>query len=377
MTKTDVLIIGAGPYGIGLAHELQQSNIDFTIVGHPFSLWFRHTLDTMAIRSDWHTSEIFSRNHDFAVDRFLQTHYPDTWQDILKGRIPIDIFRSYLKDILERIQFPIQNALVSRLEQKDNVFLAKTDKGDMIEARQVVIANGIEPHRYLPDALCALPPEKIIHTWFTRQYCEIKDKKILVIGRGQSAGESVIHLLQQNNEVHWMLRKDPVFYSEPLNLPVPLFNLVLKMSPWFYYLPRSWKKKFGAQYVIPTITPDLKQTLMGDGLRRIYQDASRLELEYRNEKIYSRSLDERYDYIVAATGFKYHLDNLRFLDHKLCERIKQYEGIPDINYNFETSVPGLFAIGGISEPSYGPAQRFMMGACHSTFRLAKTLAKGV
>src|SRR5438132_263722 len=39
---TDVLIVGAGPYGISLSYELHRRGIPFEVVGHPFSLWRRH-----------------------------------------------------------------------------------------------------------------------------------------------------------------------------------------------------------------------------------------------------------------------------------------------------------------------------------------------
>ncbi len=375
MEKTDILIIGAGPYGIGLANELQHQGLDFRICGQPFSLWLKHTLDNLVLKTSWHTSEIFSRDHRFSVVNFLRTHYPRDWKKKLAAPVPIGLYREYIQTVLSEISFPVDESFVTQLENRDGHFLAVLDSGKKIEARQVIIATGIEPHRYLPDALCTLPRDKVIHSWYTNQYSDLQNKDIIVIGRGQSAGDAIQYLKEKSNRITWVLRHDPIFYAEPLNLPLPLFNLVLKISPWFYFLPSVAKSRFAKRFSLPTISPAIQSSLQSEGIIRLYEDAADMELELRNQKIYSREVQENYDVVIAATGYRYSLDNLRFLRPELSALIKSQDGIPWVDYNFETSVPGLFAIGGISEPSYGPAQRFMMGAYHSTFRLGKLFSR--
>ena len=68
----EVLIVGAGPYGIALSYDLYAKGIPFTIVGHPFSLWRKHTLGSMILRSDVNSSQIFSRDGHFNLRSYLR-----------------------------------------------------------------------------------------------------------------------------------------------------------------------------------------------------------------------------------------------------------------------------------------------------------------
>ena len=95
---TEVLIAGAGPYGVSIAHSCRDRNIPFLLVGKPFDLWFHHTLDTMAIRSDRHSSEVFTENRRYDVTDFVRRAYGIDAEAILADRLPVGVFRAYLED---------------------------------------------------------------------------------------------------------------------------------------------------------------------------------------------------------------------------------------------------------------------------------------
>lgn len=368
--QTKILIIGAGPYGVAIGLELQRLNIPFIVAGQPFSLWFNHTLDNMAIRSDWHSSEIFTHDRRFDVLQYIRQQYPDDWQQLTSDRLPVGIFRNYLRHVLTQLPFEIHNELVENVEQTEQGFSSTLQSGATIESEAVIVATGIERHRYLPQSLAQLDSSKVLHGWHANSYSSWGGKKLLVVGAGQSAAEAVV-LLKKRNRVTWVARQAPIYYSEPLDLPVPIFNFVLKVSPWFYYLPRTLKKIFGKKYVIPTITPDLRPELESPEVTALVEDVDHMGLEMRAGKIYSSSLNAYFDAVVAATGYRYNIDNLTFLDSGLRSQVQHREGTPDIDNQFRTSVPNLFMVGGMAEPSYGPAQRFMMGALHASSRMGR------
>ncbi len=371
--KTRVLIVGAGPYGVSIACELHRRGVPFVIAGEPFSLWFDNTLDNMAIRSDWHSSEIFTHDRVYDVRAFLQRHRPDDWQQLLGDRLPVGVFRDYLRDVLARLPFAIRPELVQKVQREGEGFVSTLATGEQVQSEVVVVATGIGRHRYLPPVLQQLDPEQVAHGWHVRDYSDWQDRRLLVVGAGQSAGEAVA-LLKQRNKVSWLLRHDPVFYSEPLDLPVPVFNAVLKISPWFYFMPRSFKKVFGRKFVIPTITPDLQDQLVADDVEILRGDLERLGLRMEGGHIHASELQRDFDGIVAATGYHYHVDNLGFLDPALRAELRHDEGTPRLDYDFATSVSGLYMVGGMAEPAYGPAQRFMMGAAHASARLGRVLS---
>src|SRR5262245_53746546 len=53
---TELLVIGAGPYGLATAAAAKAAGINTTVVGEPMSFWRRHMPEGMLLRSsiDWH-----------------------------------------------------------------------------------------------------------------------------------------------------------------------------------------------------------------------------------------------------------------------------------------------------------------------------------
>jgi thioredoxin reductase len=372
--ETKVMIIGAGPYGISIAYELWEQNIPFVIAGHPLSLWFNHTLDSTSIRSDRHTSEIFSKRDVFNMTTFIKKEYPEIAREILKGRIPNAIFRDYLRDTLDKLPFSIEEQKVIQVTKQGQQYVSQLEDGSQIRSKAVVIATGIENHKVLPRSLQALSSSNVVHSWNVNDYAHWEDKRVLVVGGGQSAAECATHLMG-NNSITWVLRKKPIFYSEPINLPKPIFKFILYVSPYYYFLPFLFKKKLGKKFVETTITPDMKPFLTSSRIKTVYADVNDLDLQEKDGKIVSNKLGASFDGVIAATGFQYKMRGLDFLDEKLMLSINVNRSIPIINFDFETSVPNLFVVGGIVEPSYGPAQRFMMGARHATLKLGKVLGR--
>jgi len=90
------------------------------------------------------------------------------------------------------------------------------------------------------------------------------------------------------------------------------------------------------------------------------------------------ALELKTDHVVAATGFRVDIDRLEYLDPALAQSIaREVDGIPALNSQFETSVPGLFIVGLASAPVFGPIMRFMYGAKHVAPVLAGRVRQGV
>ncbi len=49
----EVVIVGAGPYGLSAAAHLKAAHIDFRIFGDPMSFWRDHMPAGMMLRSGW------------------------------------------------------------------------------------------------------------------------------------------------------------------------------------------------------------------------------------------------------------------------------------------------------------------------------------
>src|SRR5262245_7322194 len=53
---TELLIIGAGPFGLAMAAYASHHHLDYQVVGQPMSFWHTHMPRGMYLRSacDWH-----------------------------------------------------------------------------------------------------------------------------------------------------------------------------------------------------------------------------------------------------------------------------------------------------------------------------------
>jgi hypothetical protein len=80
------------------------------------------------------------------------------------------------------------------------------------------------------------------------------------------------------------------------------------------------------------------------------------------------------DHIVAATGFRVDFDRLGYIDPALRAGVARIGDSPVLSSGFETSVPGLHAVGAMSAATFGPVMRFMYGAKHAAPLIARKLA---
>jgi hypothetical protein len=376
---TEVLIVGAGPYGISLSYDLFIKGISFIIVGHPFSLWQKHTLTSMTLRSDVNASQVFARNDRFNLRSYLMRTYDrETAEFLMTRRMPVEVFRDYANWILGELPYrPIERKVVRLRQGSDGGaggFVAELDDGTEIAARKVVLASGIESHQVLPECLRGLPEELVFHSWRVSEFEHFAGKRLLVVGGGQSAAEISAHL-SQRNQLTWIHRSRLIFFAEPINLPRPLFAAVLRLSRGYYFLPRPLRRILGRRFVASTITPELRPKILNSTIARIQGDVSLLRLREKDGGLYSSGLGDSFDRVIACTGYRYSLASMGYLEPSLIERIKlAAEGIPKLGYDFSTSLPNLYMIGGIAEPMHGPAQRFMLGSMVATLRVSLALS---
>jgi len=69
------------------------------------------------------------------------------------------------------------------------------------------------------------------------------------------------------------------------------------------------------------------------------------------------------------------LERHRRIHARLEPAIRTREGYPVLGPGFETSVPGLHAVGALAVESYGPIMRFVSGTWHTAPSLAGHVAR--
>jgi len=352
MRMVQCLIIGAGPYGLALANYLHEQGTEFKITGKPMELWREHTFPSADLRSDMPTSEIVHPTGEYAISRFYGMRYPD--KPVPRGRVAVSLYREYVDWVLAQLPYPIRPDYVMDLQKEKAGFVATLANGDKVRAHHVVIATGIAHHLKIPRTFQGDP--RVIHSYQVQFIATLRKKRVLVVGAGQSAAESIDLLLENENDVEWYSRKPPRFYTEPLDLPRWIFNLVIRSAGLLHRLPPKMIQRVFGIFSATTMTPD-------------YQS--------RVEKIprYSHLPETAgYDAIVTATGYRYDVKALNFLSPDLLSQIRVSQDIPVVDRQFRSSVPNLYFIGPITEPFFGPPMKFIVGARYMAPRLARVLA---
>ncbi len=67
---TDVVIIGAGPYGLSLGAYLAARGVDFRIFGDPMAVWSSHMPRGMYLKYEGFASDVLDPKHEQTLRAF-------------------------------------------------------------------------------------------------------------------------------------------------------------------------------------------------------------------------------------------------------------------------------------------------------------------
>src|SRR3954468_1016034 len=91
MSRCDVVIIGAGPYGLSAAAHLKTiPGLEVRVFGEPMAFWERQMPVGMLLRSNWTATEIAHPAPSVTLEGFRQES--GRWFDM---PVPLDRFVQY------------------------------------------------------------------------------------------------------------------------------------------------------------------------------------------------------------------------------------------------------------------------------------------
>jgi hypothetical protein len=410
----DVLIIGAGPYGLSAYAHLRRLGVRARIFGDPMSTWRSHMPDGMYLKSTVEASNIDTGRPGHGLADYCQQQgvRPPTGHD----PIPLDLFNAYGMWFTDALAPDLEQAQVTAVEQApQGRFHIETSTGERFTVRDVVVASGLVEHAYVPPELTPLLPDPLLTTATTptpthgsppnapvshaadhTDLSKFAGQRVAVVGGGQCALETAALLSEAGANPTVLVRGEKVvFGSSPYAPPTggllsripkpegPLgpgwsLTAVTKGPALFRRLPDavrlagvarilgpfgSWWLRERVEGVVPVRLGQKVQGAAADG------DGVTLKLQGSDGVdgvLYA-------DHVISATGYRIGPNSFPFLSDRLRTRLDRVAGWPRLGPAFASNIPGLHFIGFPSAASYGPMMRFVCGTTYTSPHLAKAL----
>lgn len=145
----DVLILGAGPYGLGAAARLRQvQGLELRVFGEPMNFWKSHMPEGMLLRSPWAASNIGS-DQKLTLDSFRSSTCNSIPVPIL-----LDQFVEYGLWVQRQAVPDVDRRQIARVDKDQGCFRLTLTDGEVYKSRRVVVAAGIGSFaRRLPSSL--------------------------------------------------------------------------------------------------------------------------------------------------------------------------------------------------------------------------------
>ncbi len=391
--KCDVAVIGAGPFGLSIAAHLKARRVRFRIFGRAMETWAQRMPKGMRLKSDGFATTLYDPKRRFTYARYCAQHgipYADL------GVPPTaESFVNYGREFQKALVPNLEDRTVTAIESDDAGHTLKFADGPDCRARFVVVATGIGYFGSLPAALSGLPSRLLTHGSEHHDLSGFRGRKVAVIGAGASAADLAGLLHEAGAETHMLFRR-PIAFGERMRLPRTLYERIrwpttvigpnwrslffVKLPLVFHRFPEAKRLKLtrthlGASPGYFTKEMVLGKVVLHPGVEPTGASPSGEGIELRLVDREGKEHRLQADHVICATGYKPALSRLPFLGEKLRSRIRAVEDTPVLNTWFESSVPGLYFVGALSAPSFGPVVRFACGAEFTAKRVARRLAR--
>jgi thioredoxin reductase len=389
LSPIETAIIGAGPYGLSIAAHLRAAGLPFEIFGTPLESWRAFMPQGMLLKSEPFASSLWDPKRNFTLERFSaerKIHYQ-------RSRNPVSLtqFLDYAEWFRQGAVGEIHEVKIRRIRRNSHTFSLELADGSSLEARRVILATGQMPFRHVPAEISDLPEPLCKHSTLLGDVKAYSGRDCTIIGAGQSALESAALLHEAGATVRVLARVDRINWNCKPMLHRTLVDWIREpeaglCAGWgclaVSEFPRLFRRLFPAdkrrRYVATSFGPAiawwLRERVEGKidllfchQIQSVNDEGGRLRLVVKGPEGLKEVLT---DQLIAATGFKINLDRLDYLDPALKKNIAREEYAPVLDASFETSVPGLFLVGPVSAPTFGPVMRFMFGAKHAAPILA-------
>jgi FAD-dependent urate hydroxylase len=391
ITTTDVVIIGAGTYGLSAAAHLRTiAGLDVRLFGEPMSFWDRNMPVGMLLRSNWTATQIADPNGRLTLEAFQAAS-----GICFSTPVPLDRFVEYGLWYQRQAVPDVDHRKITRVEFHPTGFRILADDGEAIYSRRVIIASGIGSFAWRPPEFNSLPSFLASHTSEHRDLRKFAGKRVLVIGGGQSALESgallresgaEVEVIARSTRIHWLggwasktlHRRLGKFTSRLLYAPTDVgpagISQLVARPDLLRRLPRGLQDRLRKRAVRPAGARWLVSRLQNVPVRL---GLSVVSAEVTGERVRLR-IDDRsertVDHLLLGTGYQVDVSKYEFLSAELAQSIHRFNGYPRLKPGLETSVAGLHILGAPAAWSFGPLMQFVSGARYASQAVTRCIS---
>ena len=356
--ETDLLVIGAGPFGLAVAAQASHSGIEHLVVGRPMEFWRKSMPAGMYLRSacDWHLDPAGIHT----IEKFLEER-GQTAKDV--EPLSLEFYLSYAEWFQKQKRITTLPLQIERLEVADDGFTAITAAGDTIHARNVVIAPGFTHFTNIPAELKSrLPAGRFIHTCDFVDFSAARDQRYLIIGGRQSAFEWAALLVEAGARAVYITHRhdSPAFAEADWSWVSPLVDAIGDNPNWFRRLSQAEKDDVNHRLWAEgrlKVEPWLEARLNNDRVRVLPRTEVVECVENDGELRTTLTNGETItcDEIILATGYKVDITRLPILAAgNILDRLETRNGFPVLDDHFQTSIKGLFITSMPATQDFGP-----------------------
>jgi len=390
----DVAVIGAGPYGLSVAAHLKARGVDFRIFGPPMHTWLNHMPKGMSLKSEGFASCLYDPKSQLTLETYCRAK--DLPYEHVGLPVQLSTFCSYGLEFQQRFVPSLENNLVESLRRDPAGFTIGLDNGRAVTARRVVIAVGLTYFANMPSNLSEFPEQLVSHSRMHSDLTGFAGREIAIVGAGASAVDMAAILHRSGASVQVISRKPEIRFQGPPQIPRPLSARLRSPATgighgWrmvFYTRgPLAFRKlpeRLRLEVVRRTLGPapcwftkdevvGKVQFHVGVNVNKAKVQGNRMNLELADAD--GRRCTVGADHVIAATGYKVDLRNIKFFNQDTLAKIALVEQSPILSSNFESSMPGLYFVGIPAANTFGPLLRFAYGAGFASKRLSRHLAK--
>jgi lysine/ornithine N-monooxygenase len=378
----DVAIVGAGPYGLAAASHLRQiKGLDVSIFGEPMHFWRTAMPSGMLLRSAWSASHIADPNATLTLDAYAVSS-----GNHLAAPISLERFLDYGLWYQRAAVPDVDTRKVCRIEALGEKFQLTLEDGTDVTASRVVVAGGISAFANRPAAFDQVPAALASHTSEGTNLSRFVNKRVIVIGAGQSALESAallheagaeVEVLIRRSRVHWLGWKDRLrplgaasgLLFSPTDVGPAGVSRLVAAPDLLRKLPRTVQTRLRILSTRPAGARWLRDRLHAVPITTRTTITSALPAN-GSLKLTLRDKSTRVaDHVILGTGYRVNIARYDFLSPALLQKIQLVDGFPRLGAAFESSVPGLHFLGAPAGGSYGPLMYFVSGTKYAATAL--------